>query len=240
MPVDRDESSDVVRAGSSSAVLFTCEHGAEQLPAPWAWPESDAWLRGTHWAYDPGAADLSRELARALDTVAVIARFTRLLADPNRPEDSPDLFRRAAEGRPVALNAAIDSAERERRLAWWRGYHAAVDREVRASPALVVFSVHTFTPVFDGVARPMEAGVLFDEEEALAHALRDALAATGFRVAMNEPYSGKLGLMYSVDRHARAHGRRAIELELRQDLSVDPGARRRVVGAVARLFRAGP
>jgi predicted N-formylglutamate amidohydrolase len=55
---------------------------------------------------------------------------------------------------------------------------------------------------------------------------------------MNEPYSGKLGLMYSVDRHAKKHGRRPIELEVRQDLAVDPVVRRRVVAASAAALAA--
>jgi predicted N-formylglutamate amidohydrolase len=224
--------------GSSSAspVLFTCEHASQRLPEPWQWTAEDRWLIGTHWAYDLGAADLTRELARELGAVAVLSRFSRLLADPNRPEGDRDLFRRTAEGRFIAMNRSIDAREELRRLTLWRAYHDVVDREVLRSSAPVVFAVHTFTPVYEGRARQLEAGVLFDEEEALAERLRAAVAAAGFRVALNEPYSGKLGLMYSVARHARTHGRRAIELELRQDLAVAPQARARLIASVAALL----
>ncbi len=48
-------------------------------------------------------------------------------------------------------------------------------------------------------------------------------------------YSGRAGLIYCAKRHAVAHGRRAIELEVRQDLAVEPGVRQRVVAAVCAL-----
>jgi predicted N-formylglutamate amidohydrolase len=234
-----DEHVEVVCAGDGRAgALFTCEHASERLPEPWRWTPDDEWIRGTHWAYDLGAAELARELARELDAVAVLSRFSRLLADPNRPEHSPDLCRASAEGRAIRLNAAIDSTERERRLTPWRAYHDAVDLAVAGSTAPIVFAVHTFTPVYEGAPREVEVGVLFDEETALADRLHSAVAAAGFRVAMNEPYSGKLGLMYAVDRHARRHGRRPIELELRQDLAMNHEARSRIVAAVREFLRA--
>ena len=60
----------------------------------------------------------------------------------------------------------------------------------------------------------------------------------GFLVALNEPYSGREGLIYAAERHAGTHGRRALELEVRQDLATDPSARRQIVGALARFFAA--
>lgn len=217
-------------------MLLTCEHASEAFPPPWSLPVEDSWLRGTHWTHDLGAADLARELARALSTVAVLAHFSRLIADPNRAPDSSDVFRASAEGRTIELNRRIDDDDGARRLALWEQYHRTLDREVENSHAAVLLAVHTFTPSYEGSPRDMELGVLFDEEESLADELRVALARSGFRVAMNAPYSGKDGLMYSVDRHARRHRRRALELEMRQDLAVDRAARVRVANAVAALF----
>jgi len=44
--------------------------------------------------------------AAALNGPAVIARFSRLLCDCNRPLDAPTLFRTVADGKPIALNQA--------------------------------------------------------------------------------------------------------------------------------------
>ena len=236
--VELDEAVEIVRADTDAGVLITCEHASERLPSPWRWSARDARLVGTHWAYDLGAADLAREYAQAIGGVAVLSRFSRLVADPNRPEDSPTLFRAVAEGDDVELNASIDDADRARRLdLYHRPFHAAVSREVEASRAPWLLAMHTFTPVYEGQRRTLELGVLFDREEAMAMRLVEGLASHGWRVAPNEPYSGRDGLIHVVDTHARAHGRRAIEIEVRQDLAVDPAFRSRFVAALASLLR---
>jgi predicted N-formylglutamate amidohydrolase len=168
----------------------------------------------------------------------VLSTFTRLLADPNRDVDDPGLFRTHAEGLPVELNARVDAEDRRTRLdRYWHRYHDAVDREAARSTAPVLLSVHTFTPEYEGQPRAMEVGVLFDREEALAGSLAAAFEREGLVVAMNEPYSGKEGLIYAAERHASTHGKRALELELRQDLAVDPEQRARVLAAIARFVR---
>lgn len=221
------------------AVFLTCEHASERFPAPWQLPAADAHLFGTHWAYDLGAADMTRELAAHIGAPAVLTRFSRLLCDPNRPEDSPELFRQLAEGRPIELNRAVDHAEREARLSgMYRPYHDTLDRQIGASPADAVFAIHTFTPVYEGTRRTLEIGVLFDRDEALAETMAAALHAAGYRVALNEPYSGHDGLMYSAQRHAQTHGRKAVELEARQDIASDPDARRQLVATLADFWRA--
>jgi len=228
---------EIVRSGVSRIAFVTCEHASEEFPEPWSLSAQDSWLKGTHWTHDVGARELALDFCRVFETGAVLSGFSRLVADPNRPPDAADLFRDRAEGRVIELNRRIDQAERDRRLALWTAYHRALDREVAESPAAILLAVHTFTPSYEGAARDMEIGVLFDGEAALAEVVRQALDASGFRVAMNEPYSGKDGLMYSVDRHARRHGRRALELEMRQDLAVVRRSRRLVAEAVLEAFK---
>lgn len=228
----------VAREGAADAIVFlTCEHASEAFPAPTVFFEEDAWLRGTHWAFDLGAEPIVHALADALDAPAVLAAFSRLVCDPNRAEHEPSLFRDVAEGRPVHLNVGLTDEERARRLsAYHRPFHEAVDAALAQSSAKVLLSIHTFTPLYEGNARTMEIGVLFDQEEALAVHMADALAKAGFVVAMNEPYSGREGLIYSAARHAGKHARRALELEVRQDLAVDPAVRARLVPAIEAFF----
>ena len=85
-------------------------------------------------------------------------------------------------------------------------------------------AIHSFTPVYLGQSRPMEVGVLFDAYHEAAWRLEGALAEAGFATALNAPYSGMDGLIYSARRHGRAHGLVYLELEVRQDL-IDTPAR---------------
>lgn len=222
------------REAKSPAALLTSEHASARLPGGWSWGAGDAHLVDSHWAYDLGAAELTRELARDLGVGAVLSRFSRLLADPNRDLDAHDLFRRQADGQPVHLNQSIDAAERERRIRnYWEPYHAAIDQELGATNAPVLLSIHTFTPNYQGELREVEVGVLFDDpEEREAEVLREVIAKHGFDTRLNEPYSGRGGMMYAANRHARKHQRLALELELRQDLAVRADVREKLAGAI--------
>ncbi|MGF1467119.1 MAG: N-formylglutamate amidohydrolase [Sandaracinaceae bacterium] len=219
-------------------VALLCEHASQRLlPDGRAWPAADRRLLGTHWAYDLGAADLTRDLAETLGAPAVYAGFSRLLVDPNRGLSSPTLFRLEAEGLPVMLNQDLTEAERQRRIdELWRAYHAAADHMIETSTAPTVLSMHTFTPVYEGIVRHEEVGVLFDRDEALAEAVAERLWQEGLKVGLNVPYSGRDGMMYSVDRHAASHRRQALELEVRQDLAVLPAFRRRLVTPLAAVL----
>ena len=218
-------------------VVLTCEHAGKDLPHPWSWPDEDAWLRTTHWACDIGAAAFTRRLARSLGAPAVLSKFSRLLVDPNRPLDSDTLFRKEAEGRPIAFNKSLNEEERQRRIGgFYRPYHEAVSAMVEQSRAEIVFGVHTFTPHYEGNSRSLELGVLFDHDEVLAGDLVDHLRGAGFVTAPNEPYSGKNGLAYSPVLHAREFERRALEIEARQDLIVEESFARRLAAALEGFF----
>lgn len=213
-----------IAGGAESRAVLTCEHAENTLPARWSWPEADRWLIDTHWAYDLGIAAVTRALAERLTAPAVLCSFSRLLADPNRPPEHPDLIRHTADGRDIHLNQRVSERDREARLALHRGYHRAVDSMVASAPRAMIWSMHSFTPMYEGQPREMEIGVIFDRDEALAATTGQMLEQDGWSVAMNAPYSGREGLMYSADRHALAHERATLELELRQDLLV-PGRR---------------
>jgi predicted N-formylglutamate amidohydrolase len=229
-----------LRQGASGGkLLLTCEHASERLPAPFSWPLPDRRLVGTHWAFDLGAREVTFELARALDASAVLARFTRLLVDPNRDESHPDLLRRVAEGEPVLLNRAVSASERALRVArFYRAYHDALDEELARVKPKRLLSIHSFTPNYEGEVRKVELGVLVDEQEAEAHALGEELARSFSGVAYNEPWSGKAGLIYSAATHAERHGAIALELEVRQDLAMDAAYRARLVSVLAAYFSA--
>ncbi len=232
-----EDAVELVAGKPDAPVVISCEHASERLPEPWEWPMADRWLVGTHWAYDIGASDLSRDLAQALGAPAVMARFSRLLVDPNRPFDSPTLFRDQAEGHPVEMNRGLTAADRQQRMErLYLPYHTALDRVVGETRGAMVVAAHTFTPVYEGEPRTLEVGVLYDQDEELAQRVLAAIAATGMRVALNEPYSGKAGMMYAADRHARAHNRRTVELEVRQDLAVEAVVRRQLVTALQSVF----
>jgi predicted N-formylglutamate amidohydrolase len=233
------EAVEVVRGTREAPAFLTCEHASVRLPEPWQWPEPDQRLVGTHWSYDLGAREITLELARELNASAVLSRFSRLLCDPNRDATHADMFRTLADGQPVLLNTGMSDQDRARRIALYhQPYHDALDEALGAVDAPMLFSIHSFTPNYQGELRSVEIGVLFNHEEREAHQLGAVLSEEFERVAYNEPWSGRAGLIYSAERHSQKHGRLALELEVRQDRAVDPAFRARLTKKLAQFFRA--
>jgi predicted N-formylglutamate amidohydrolase len=224
---------ELLSGADGATVMLSCEHASNRLPEPWRWPDEDQWLCETHWAYDIGAAAIARALAARLGAPAVLSRFTRLLVDPNRPAADATLIRVFAEGKPIVLNAQLTRDERERRLAYWRCYHHTLASVLGSSGAPVLLAIHSFTPNYEGSRRQLDIGVLFDRDEDLGQALALHLAKMGARVERNQPYSGKRGMIYACNRHAIEHKRRAVEIEVRQDLAVDNGFQQMIVDRLA-------
>jgi predicted N-formylglutamate amidohydrolase len=207
--------------------LVTCDHASNAVPG---------WIGGgslglppaemaRHIAWDPGAAGVARALADALDSPAVLATFSRLVIDPNRGEDDPTLIMQVSDGTVIEGNRGIGADGRADRLdRLYRPYHAAFARLAARRPDTAICAVHSFTPQLRGRApRPWQVGILHSTRDSrLALALIARLAAEpDLCVGDNEPYAGHLP-GDAIDRHALAHGRPNVLVELRQDLIATP------------------
>jgi predicted N-formylglutamate amidohydrolase len=223
----------VLRPRSLAPVVLTCEHASRRVPSiPAADPSQRRVLR-THWGWDPGAWQITRELSARLRTSAVGGRWSRLWIDLNRRVDDPTLIRTSADGVELSWNAGLDDVKREHRvLTYHAPYHEVIDRlivrrMVRGQRPLL-FAVHTFTSSLDGRPRSFDAGVLYERDRGLAQILGRRLRGAGLRMRYNEPYSGMAGMMYSVDRHGKHHGLPCLELELNQNLFGERSATKRL------------
>lgn len=204
-------------------LVVTCEHASNRLPAPLQAAGEDAKWLDTHWGWDPGAGDVVRDLVHRKASVAILSRFSRLICDPNRAPLESDWIRTECEGYALSFNKNISPEERARRKAtYYDPYHEEIDRclseRLSRGGDVLLLSVHSFTPNFMGVVRDMEMGVLFDRFDPVAERFASHLRDQGFVTALNEPYSGKDGQIFSAQHHGHRHGVIYLELEIRQDI----------------------
>jgi predicted N-formylglutamate amidohydrolase len=181
-----------------------------------------------HIAWDIGAAETARRLAALLDAPAVLAGFSRLVIDANRRVDVESSIPPISDGTAVPGNRGLSDGQiAARRQQLFRPYHAAVERLIEAkaamgqAPALVF--MHSFTPVFQGEERWMQAAILWDRDDRLPRPLLEGLRAAGVPAADNEPYTGRSDQDYSLHVHGDARGLPHVLIEVRQDL-VDTAA----------------
>lgn len=209
-------------ADRRSRWIVTCDHASNRVP-----PEvSDGDLglatedMARHIAYDPGAAGVTRALAKALDAPAILSDFSRLVIDPNRGEDDPTLLMKLYDGTIIPANRHADRAEVERRLnLYHRPYHHALGQLIASRADPVILAIHSFTPQFIGrPPRPWHVGVLYAADTRLAYPLIARLnAEPDLCVGDNQPYSGHLP-GDSLDRHGVQPGHLHVLVEIRNDL----------------------
>lgn len=220
-------------------MVFTCEHASRVVPRGFPRDAATNRLLQMHWGSDIGAGWLARELARLGGDAAILATVSRLVIDINRDVGDPTAFLYDTGDGLVRFNAGLGARKRENRIAtYFTPFHNRVDEVIRAARPRWVISVHSFTREFRGQKREVEAGVLFDRYDEVAMAWVDSLRAEGFMAQPNEPYSGKVGLIYSPARHGIDNGIPYLELEIRQDLIATPALARAVAARVWRSLGA--
>ena len=217
----------VFNPGGRTNAVLVCDHGGGGVPAALDNLGLDPVLLSRHIAWDIGAVAVTEALAARLDAPAVLSGYSRLVIDLNRPLDDLTSIREISDGVVIAGNRRLSQAAIKARVnAIYDPYHDAVAAAVaaRTKPALV--SVHSFTPVMKGAARPWHIGVLYNSDNRIAEPLMAALLRDPeICVGDNKPYSGFDLFGKTVETHALPAGLPNVLLEFRQDLiDTDHGA----------------
>jgi predicted N-formylglutamate amidohydrolase len=233
-----------VNENGASVFFLTCDHGGRAFPrrlGRLGLAEADSFR---HIAWDIGIAEVGRRLSAALDAALIVQTYSRLVIDCNRDPSVPSSIPEVSEDTEIPGNHNLSEAERTaRREAIFRPYHDriadALDRRQAQGRASVLVALHSFTPVFLGVSRPWEIGVLFNRDERLARPLIELLRADGDLVmGENEPYRVTDLTDYTVPVHGERRGLPHVEIEIRQDLIPEPAGQTAWAGRLARLLPA--
>jgi predicted N-formylglutamate amidohydrolase len=203
--------------------ILVCDHASNSMPREFGGLGLGAADLGRHIAFDPGALGVARHMATTLDSPLVYSNASRLLIDCNRPLDAPDLIAEMSEIYDIPGNKGLTTAQKAERIQrFYHPFHSAI--EAVALPRLKsglrpgFIAVHSFNPVYRGIQRPWEIGIIHDEDSAWALGMVDRIAKeTGFNVGVNQPYSPKDRVYFTLERHARSRGLPAVMIEVRND-----------------------
>jgi len=226
-PADWPDPVVLLNEGGQADIVLLCEHASNHLPLEYRGLglPSEQLLR--HIAWDIGAAAVTRALSRLLDAPAFLGSYSRLLIDLNRPLNAHDSIPASSEGLAVPGNTDLDAVEKSRRIAAiFKPFHERVtahldERAAVARPTRLV-SIHSFTPVFFGVSRAWDAGVLFDQAEAFGADVIARLRSPSLLIDANVPYkTDRLG-DYAIPIHGDDRGTPAIMIEIRNVLIDGP------------------
>ena len=219
----------VINPDGASDLLLLCEHALPRIPrrlAHLGLPKSE---RLRHIGWDIGALSLARNLSARLDAPLFHTGYSRLVVDCNRPLNNPSLIPETSETTAIPGNRNLGASERTERLeTFFHPFHDAVSRRLdlrtAAGKPTFVVGIHSYTPVYKGVARPWHAGILYAGAAKFAGQMMRALAQEeGLEIGDNEPYRIDND-DYTVPVHGDARGLPGLLIEVRHDLiSTAPG-----------------
>lgn len=236
---------EIVNAGGTSQYVLTCEHASNFIPARFGQLGLSDHELTRHIAWDIGAAEIARHLSRLIDAPLFLAGYSRLLIDCNRPLSSPTSIPTISETSKIPGNHKVSEADKRwRTQTCFLPFHRAIEDHLNQrrdqGRQAVILGIHSFTPVYHGVARPWAAGILFRRSAEFGAKLVEALRAPDDLVAANEPYQIEDDSDYTVPVHGEARGLDAVLIEIRQDLTEGEGAARwakRLAAALTSLSR---
>src|SRR5688572_23173591 len=148
----------IVNEGGSSALFLVCEHAGRLIPKSLRSLGLPAHELERHIAYDIGAEQVARRLSQRLNAPLVLQRYSRLVYDCNRPPEAASAIPKLSELTEIPGNRQLSDAQRRQRVkAIYEPFHAQIGRlidlRLGTGKPVIFVTIHSFTPVFKGVAR---------------------------------------------------------------------------------------
>jgi predicted N-formylglutamate amidohydrolase len=223
-------------------LFLSCEHGGNEIPAPYdqLLTAGDRKALHTHRGWDLGALDVASCLSDDLRCPLQSATVSRLLVDLNRSEHHRACLGPSFRAQDTLLKEAILDV-------FYRPYRRKIEGDLQKFArrhAVLHVAVHSFTPVLNGEVRRADIGLLYDpsrrHEVLWAKRMKLALGELwpGLRIRCNYPYRGRDdGLTKAVRTLIPDRSYAGLELELNQTILEDKRQRLHVASIVGRALQ---
>lgn len=204
-------------------LIISCEHAVNDIPTEFAhcFSEYPALLT-THRGIDFGALHMAKALSHAIPCELVSATVSRMLIDCNRSLSHPNCF--------SELTSVLSEKEKQHIIAtWYQPYRdkltEKIGQYIKEGKKVWHLSIHSFTPVWKGITRQADIGLLYDparkSETSLARHWQNLLKQEAV-VRRNYPYRGTSdGFTVALRKQFTDKEYVGIEVEVNQAISRD-------------------
>jgi len=229
-------------ATGASPFLLTSDHYGRLIPRALGDLGLPAGELTRHIAWDIGIAGVATALSDLLGAHLVAQAYSRLVIDCNRPPGAPSSIPMISEATTIPGNEGLSHEDTEaRRRLVFAPYHdhiaAVIAARLRAGQPTVLLALHSFTPVYGGIARPWHVGTLYQHDQKLPPLLLRHLRGEGdLVVGDNEPYAVSDASDYTIPVHAERQGLISSGIEIRQDLIGEPSGQTAWAERLARIL----
>lgn len=207
-------------------IIITCEHADFKIP-DFVKSKMPSWfttsLKKSHQTYDQYAIEISMAVKDLLKkqgfTVDLISYpYTRLLIDANRTKDNKGFYSKLS---PYITDQELKKIE-DRYDAYKKECENLIQKNLKTKD-IVLFSVHSFVPVFNGKKRKTDIGLLFrnkiSKEKSFAVQLKKELQKEVPMTHLNLPYRGHTDcfLNHILDKYKNNKSVNGLFFEFNQD-----------------------
>ncbi|WP_420548717.1 N-formylglutamate amidohydrolase [Curvivirga sp.] len=231
---------EIFNAAGHNAAVLVCEHASNYIPAELNNLGLEEDLLESHIAWDPGALAVARLLVEDLEAPLVASRVSRLVYDCNRPPEAKDASPSKSEVFDIPGNCDLTEEDRS-----WREKNVynpfknalsqVIENKMTSGQKPVIFTIHSFTPVYKGNKREVEIGIIHDRD----HSVADLIMAeeSEFVVRRNEPYAPTDGVAHTLRLHGDENGLANVMIEIRNDLIKDSAGVAKVAAYLSDVFK---
>ena len=211
----------------NSTILFlSCEHAVNTVPEAYRhlFHQHEAVLE-THRAIDFGALEMATALSQAFACDFVQATVSRLIIDCNRSLTHKSCFSEFTQALPLIEKQKIIT---QFYLPHREQCENLIKNYIDGGNQVLHLSIHSFTPVFNGITRNAGIGLLYDPkrhgEKEVAREWLGLLneKTPAFRVRLNYPYQGSSdGFTSALRKNYSEKDYLGIEVEVNQMITRD-------------------
>ncbi|NOZ33280.1 MAG: N-formylglutamate amidohydrolase [Alphaproteobacteria bacterium] len=214
---------ETINPSGRSDIVLVCEHGSSYMPPEFGGLGLDRAALTSHIAWDPGALELARGLSAHFDAPLVVQKVSRLIYDCNRPPGALGAMPAQSAGQSIPGNSNLSAADRADRTArFYDRFHdeltGVIEARLSKGGVPVLVTVHSFTPVYMGVRRDVQVGILHDDDTRLADRMLAAAKGSGRDVRRNCPYGPEDGVTHTLKSQGVNRGLANVMIEVRNDL----------------------
>lgn len=209
--------------------VLICDHASKLIPNALDNLGLSLQEQNRHIAYDIGVGAVTKIIAETYGIEAILANYSRLVIDLNRPKDDPTLIRQLYDHTLIRGNMGLTAEMVAERITLiYDPYHQQIAKILaamkRENITPLIISMHSCTDAIHCkgklVKRPWHIGILSNLDRRLAE-----LGLSYFKqhhpelmIGDNLPYSGMDPYGFTLEHHAYKENIPNILFEIRQDL----------------------
>jgi len=220
----------------NKSIVISCEHGGDSIPYKYLYLFKNAHeILNSHRGYDLGALELFNSIKNNYIAHKQYATISRLIIDINRSPHRRSLYSEFTKHLPKNEKELIFEI-------YYKSFRQSFEKEITTlwsnNTCVLHLSVHSFTPVLNGVVRQTDFGILYNPEriaeKQFAQIWREELSVIlpDCRTRFNYPFRGKPDghVRYFRDREKNKY--LGIEFEMNQKYADD----NRIIKGIAHAF----